>query len=272
MEWGTFQPFARGHSSIGTNDHEPWSFGKEAEGMVKHLIELRYQLLPYIYTVFVDASEKGLHVNQPMVVAYPEDATACRCEDEFMVGESLLVAPVLDPGTDHRAVYLPEGNWYHLETGCSYQGKQWHLVEVPLGKPAVFVKADTILPMHPVRPHTQGTEPEASFLDIWPSAKWQGVLVEDDGITKNYLKGEEARFSFDGEMNDNQVTLNISIPKGSYRSARKSWVLRLHEFKKEILSAQLEGKKLSFVMENSIGIITVPAEAKSLSVVIELAK
>ncbi len=272
MEWGIFQPFSRGHSTIHTKDHEPWSFGKEAEAISKHLIELRYQLLPYFYTAFVDASEKGLPVNRPMVVAFPEDPIACRCEDEFMVGENLLVAPILEPGKDHRAVYLPESVWYHLETGISYAGKQWHLVEAPLGKPALFVKGNAVIPMHPVRPHTKGTEPEAAFLDIWPSAKWQGVLVEDDGITKNYLKGEEARFSFDGEMNDNQVTLNISIPKGSYRSARKSWVLRLHEFKKEILSAQSEGKKLSFVMENGIGMITVPAEVKSLSVAIELAK
>jgi alpha-glucosidase len=272
MEWGVFQPFARGHSTIHTKDHEPWSFGKEAEAMVKHLIELRYQLLPYVYTAFVEASEKGLPVNRPMVVAYPEDVTACRCEDEFMVGESLLVAPVLKPGADHRAVYLPEGDWFHLENGSSYQGKQWYLVEAPLGKPAIFVKADAILPMHPVRQHTKGTEPEATFLDIWPAAKWQGKLVEDDGVTKNYLRGEEARFTFKGEMKDNKVTLSISIPKGNYHSARKSWVLRLHGFGKEILSAQSDGKKLSHLMEKGVGIITIPAEPKVLDITVELAK
>ncbi len=252
IEWGVFQPFCRAHSAAGTADHEPWVFGAATEWVARRLLELRYQLLPTIYTQFVEASETGMPVNRPLALAYPEDATGASIGDEFLLGPDILVAPVCEPGKDHRALYLPPGEWYHFWSERAYQGGRWVMVPAPYGQPPVFIRGGAVLPMWPIRQHTKGPEPEEMFLDVWPGSILSGELVEDDGTSRRYRQGEEARITFAGSETSKHLNLFIGEPHGPYRSGRKRWTVRLHRANRPVLSVRCNGKAIPFERDGSI--------------------
>lgn len=129
IEWGVFQPFCRTHTSVDTLAQEPWSFGPEVEEVARRMIGLRMRLLPYLYTLFCEAAERGTPVNRPLVWHDPGDPAVHRMADQFLVGRDLLVAPILTPATEARLVYLPAGGWTHLLTGEHFEGGRRHVVE-----------------------------------------------------------------------------------------------------------------------------------------------
>lgn len=115
-----FTPFFRAHSALDTSDHEPWSFGPAALETARRYITLRYQLLPYLYTLFEEASRTGAPVMRPLVWEFPRDPRVHNRADSFLLGPALLVAPVREPGVQERSVYLPAGVWYDFYTGERY--------------------------------------------------------------------------------------------------------------------------------------------------------
>jgi alpha-glucosidase len=108
FQLGAFYPLFRNHSDINSRRKEPWVFGEEVESMIKEAINLRYKLLPYLYKLFVDSYREGLPIIRPLCLEFPFDENCYDIDDEFMLGDSLLVAPILNPGSKARAVYLPE--------------------------------------------------------------------------------------------------------------------------------------------------------------------
>ena len=100
LQVGVFSPFMRSHAELGTPDKEPWSFGQQREAINKRTIELRYELLPYIYNVMQQASETGVPAMRPLFLEFPEDENVAGMDDEFLFGADLLVAPVLREGDD----------------------------------------------------------------------------------------------------------------------------------------------------------------------------
>lgn len=246
IEWGVFQPFCRAHSSRGTINQEPWAFGAATEWVCRRLIDLRYQLLPYVYTQFVEACESGLPVNQPLALAYPNDATVASIGDEFLLGPDLLVAPVLEAGKDHRALYLPAGRWIHFWSERAYDGGRWVLVPAPYGQPPLFVRGGAVMAMHPVRQSTREPEPEEMFLDVWPGETLGGLLVEDDGETMAYMRGMESRIVFSGNESAKDLNLLVGTPQGPYRSARKKWTVRLHRSDRPITRVLCNGSETAF--------------------------
>ena len=117
LQLGVFQPFMRTHTTFGTPDQEPWSYGTRHEAVNRRAIELRYELLPHIYQVMKEASETGLPALRPMFLEYPEDGETYGMQEQLMFGRDLLVAPVLREGATEREVYLPAGEWYDYWTG-----------------------------------------------------------------------------------------------------------------------------------------------------------
>ena len=118
------------------------------------MIKLRQRLLPYLYTLFEECHRTGAPILRPLLFEYPEDETTYTADDEFLLGDALLVAPISRPGVEHRHVYLPEGTWIHFWTGERLDGPAHVLAHAPLGEPAVYLKANTPLPMGPDAPHT----------------------------------------------------------------------------------------------------------------------
>ena len=126
LQVGVFSPFMRVHAELGSPDKEPWSFGPRYEAINKRTIELRYQLLPYIYNVMQQAGETGVPAMRPLFLEYPNDEATAAIDDEFLLGSDLLVAPVLREGASERAVYLPKGDWYDYWTGRRSGGRCDH--------------------------------------------------------------------------------------------------------------------------------------------------
>ena len=146
---GFLSPFCRNHHAVDHYDQEPWRFGKRYEDIIRKFVQLRYHLLPYLYTVLAEAHETGVPWFRPLILEDQDDYDALDIDDEFMVGSALLAAPVLHPGVTKRELYLPRGQWYDYFTGEKYEGGQYISVKAPLDTVPLFVKAGTIMPTAP---------------------------------------------------------------------------------------------------------------------------
>ncbi len=270
FEWGVFQPFCRSHSAHGSDPHEPWEFGPATEQVLRRLIEWRYRLLPYIYTCFIESEESGMPVNRPLVLEYPFDATVYSIGNQFLLGSDILIAPILQPGCDHRAVYFPPGGWYHLWSNQYIDGGKWALQSAPYGQPAVFFREGSVVPMHPVRQHTKEKEPETTYLDVFPGRRISGKLIEDDGDSFAYQQGEESRILFSGEMDAKVLRLCIGAPQGPYRSARKTWTVRVHGLNEKVTSVECAGNEVKSETQGGLLTFEIPDEKQKLEVTIHL--
>jgi alpha-glucosidase len=193
FEYAALTPFCRCHHQIGLPDHYPWSFGREVERVAREALELRYRLLPYLYTAFLEASRSGAPVQRPLVFEFQHDPRAASVDDEFMLGDALLVAPVLTAGQTSRSVYLPPGTWVEWHGGQLYEGGRTFEVHAPLGRTPIFVRGGSAVPLwEKAPPTTLGYAPECVvFRVVVPSADGRrtSLLYEDDGLTQAYRQG-----------------------------------------------------------------------------------
>jgi alpha-glucosidase len=216
MEWGVFQPFCRAHSAWGTARQEPWSFGPKAEDASRSLLLLRMQLLPYLYTLFVEASRTGMPVVRPLFLAYPDDLVARRIGDEFLLGSDVLVAPVMEAGRDRRMVYLPEGEWIAGRDGARHAGGQWIIAELPLGLPPVFWRAGAAIPVEfKPRQHTGEAVAEAGFR-VYAGPDIRGTWVADDGISWRFREGEQTVLDVTGAETGEGAWVSVKAEQSGY--------------------------------------------------------
>ncbi|RIK96943.1 MAG: alpha-glucosidase [Proteobacteria bacterium] len=193
MQLGAFYPFARTHSMWLKRRQEPWRFGKRVESIARAALELRMRLLPYLYGLFCEAEASGAPIWRPLFWHHPGDARAAAIDDQFLVGRDLLVAPVLERGASVRDVYLPSGIWTALDDDARYVGPRTVRVAAPLERIPVFVRGGSVLPTRsPVR-HVGETPDEPLVLEVYPGGDATLELVEDDGESIAYRRGEEAR-------------------------------------------------------------------------------
>ncbi|TVR70657.1 MAG: glycoside hydrolase [Spirochaetaceae bacterium] len=194
-----FTPFFRAHSALDTRDHEPWSFGEEALAIARQYIGLRYRLLPYIYSLFEEASRTGAPVMRPLVWEFPRDPRVETRADSFMLGEALLVAPVREPGVQERSVYLPAGIWYDFWTGERIEvepgpdgGGTSVAAEAPLDLLPLYVRGGCIIPFERVRQHTGEEGDGVLRLLVAPDGEGRarGALYGDAGEGFGYRSGE----------------------------------------------------------------------------------
>lgn len=188
-------PFFRAHSALDTLDHEPWSFGAESLDAVRALIELRYRLLPYLYTLIEAACTDGTPVIRPLFWDWPYDPRVADRADSFLLGKALLVAPVRERGVQERSVYLPAGGWYDLWSGSHYLGPTTVIADAPLGRLPLFQRAGSIIPYECARQHTGEAGDGILHLLVAPSkpdgaeATATGRLYVDAGEGDAYLSG-----------------------------------------------------------------------------------
>lgn len=148
IEAACFSPLFRNHSAKGTRQQEPWQFEQEVIDINRKYIELRYRFLPYIYDLFYQGEKTGLPVMRPLVLHYEDDPEVRNLNGEFMVGEQIIVAPVLEQGATKKMVYLPEGIWYDYWTGEKITGGKYFLRDAPLDCCPIYIKAGSMIPMY----------------------------------------------------------------------------------------------------------------------------
>jgi alpha-glucosidase len=196
IQVGAFTPFFRVHSMQGSPYQEPWAFGEEVEAIARQYIELRYRLLPYLYTAVWQAASTGCPVARPLAFVYPEDRNTTSLDDEYLWGDSFLVAPVIKPGAMGRPVYLPAGQWLDFWSGRPYEGGQIIEVEAPLEKLPLFVKAGSIVPLWPVQQYVGEQAIENLTLQVyWADGEHISLYYEDDGLSPDCARPENHRLS-----------------------------------------------------------------------------
>jgi alpha-D-xyloside xylohydrolase len=187
FEWGAFQPVMRAHGE--RNHNEVWSYGKQAEPILEKYLRLRYQLLPYIYSIAYGSYETGAPFMRALFMDFPNDPNVADIRDEYMFGPAFLVAPVTEQGATQRSVYLPAGcEWYNYWTNKRIKGGQAVTVNAPIDTIPLFVRAGSIVPLGSPVESAQRKQAIAS-VRVYPGADASFTLFSDDGNTYSYEKG-----------------------------------------------------------------------------------
>ncbi|HAT4344224.1 TPA: DUF4968 domain-containing protein [Clostridium perfringens] len=189
MEMGPFIPIFRNHSNMYTRRQEPWAFGPRAEKIAKKSIELRYELLPYIYDLYYISHKEGLPIFRPMIMEYEKDMNLLNIREQFMLGENMLVAPVLYEGERSKTVYLPKGSWFNYFTMEKLQGGKWYKLPCELDEILVFVKEGSIIPTYNKKFRNVKERPNNILLKVF-GENAKGFHYNDDGHTIEYLEGK----------------------------------------------------------------------------------
>jgi alpha-glucosidase/alpha-D-xyloside xylohydrolase len=233
FQFATFNPLFRSHGRD-WRLHLPWGWtngqigyqetptfhpdpkdldNPEIEPICKKYLELRYRLMPYLYSAVKETCETGMPIIRALWLHYPQDETAVARGDEYLFGRDLLVAPVVEKGAESRSVYLPHGSWYDFWTHERIDGGRTITKSVDLGTIPLYIRAGAILPFGPVKQYTGEKVDEPVSLLVHPGANGAFSLYSDDGKTFNYRRGEFERVEI--SWNDSSRRLYLSLAAGS---------------------------------------------------------
>lgn len=210
MQLAAFTPFFRNHTNIGTIAQEPWAFGPEVESICRRYLNLRYQLLPYLYGLFAEAHQHGSPIMRPLAWEYQDEPDAVAAGDQFLLGSELLVAPILRQGATARSVYLPAGDWFDFRTGKRHRGGRHILALAPLAELPLYVRAGAMIPLGAVQQFVGEKPLETVNLHIWPGEQGHLNWIEDDGISQTYLQGN---------ISEREITCDVGPQGGEIQFA-----------------------------------------------------
>lgn len=231
MQFGSYIPLFRNHATKETLPREPWAFGEPATGLLRGIIEERYRLLPYIYSLFHDVQETSRPVVAPLFFDYPDDTNTYNQDSSFLLGPSLLVAPVVEAGATSREVYFPRGaNWIDRSTGQLYLGGTTSRIPAPMDRIAVFVKENAVIPGGPAMQSTSESAAGEIRWDFYGNSQSVagGTVYEDDGKSYRHLAGSylvttATRFDVPG-----YVLVGTRRTSGSYDPGPRTVYFTLH--------------------------------------------
>jgi alpha-glucosidase/alpha-D-xyloside xylohydrolase len=233
FQFGAFNPLFRAH---GRNWHLrlPWGWDgggggpfeagpwrvdpaelkrPEVERILRKYLELRYRLMPYLYTAVRECHDSGLPIIRALWLHYPDDPQAVARGDEFLWGRDLLVAPVVERGATSRRVYLPAGTWFDFWTHERHAGGREIERAVDLETMPLFVRAGAVIPLDPVRQYTDEPVTDPTTLVVYPGADGTSSLYEDDGRSFAYRKGD--RMTLQIGWQDRGRRLSVGMASGS---------------------------------------------------------
>jgi alpha-glucosidase len=233
---GAVFPFFRNHAALGTKAQEPWEYGAHVEALIRDALELRYRMLPYLYTAFAQATRDGGPITRPLVYAWPEDTALATVEDEFLLGEALLIAPVLAEGQGRRPVSFPRGTWVDWQTGERFTGPVRVEVDAPLDALPIFARAGSVVPQGPVMQYV-GELPEEPvalrcFLGADSGARASGALYEDESVSPEYQRGVWRWTRFEAESGAGEhgsswkMTLRAEV-EGQYDPGARDYTVEI---------------------------------------------
>lgn len=206
LQFGVLSPITRLHSTSDEfNSKEPWRFGDEAQAVMADWLRLRHRLVPYLYTAAAQGIAQGRTLIEPLYHAWPEQESAYRHGNEFLLGPELVVAPITtprDPSSRHGRVqaWLPPGDWVDLLTGGWYAGDRELALHRPLATMPLLARSGAVIPLH----GRAGAEAKVANPDVieWlvvGDAAGEGLLIEDDGAPESLMRVAETRARIDWE-------------------------------------------------------------------------
>ncbi|WP_343486736.1 glycoside hydrolase family 31 protein [Allomuricauda sp. d1] len=242
IQLGIFHPFCRVHSSGDHGDQEPWSFGDEITDIVRKFIELRYQLLPYLYTMFYKYIKDGLPMLKSLVFYDQADVQTHFRTDEFIFGEQILVCPVQEPNAQGRRMYIPNGKWYNHWTGEVVEGGMEKWVSAGIDKIPFFIKEGAIIPKYPVQQYVGEKELTELLLDVYYKEGTENSTVyEDQHDGYDYKKGRFSLRNFRLKGKPNELIIQ-QFKDGSYITPYETFKLQFHGLPFKIKTIEVDNE------------------------------
>ena len=249
-----FSPFFRCHKMINSNSAEPWTYGEEVTEIARNYAKLRYRLMPLLYSLFYEAHTKGMPIQRSLCMQYgqEEEVWSQAYDSQFMLGDDLLICPVPSDQSISK-VYLPKGDWFDFYSDKHYAGGQAHLVESPLHRLPVFVRAGGILPMQSSIAHTGEYHDGILRLHLY---------LGDNDNQANQIKNSLVIYDDDEKLESpKSVSLNLSLHGNALTMEQESnghplsfETIRLYWHEKEgqasVQGCTIDGKAQSIKREN----------------------
>lgn len=230
MQIGAFIPYFRNHTNFNTKSAEPWAFGEDALDISRSYINLRYQLLPYLYSTFYESTQNGMPIMRSLAISCTFDPEIFKSDyqNQYEFGNAFMIAP-FESNKEYGKVYFPEGTWYDLYNGDIKTGKQEKIIPLSISKLPVYVKGGSIIPMQSLIQSTAEQPTDTLFIHIYNGRiKNEFIYYEDDGKSFAYQKGDFYKrvIVFDPE----KQTITFNAAEGTYKSHFKHIELILHGF------------------------------------------
>jgi alpha-glucosidase/alpha-D-xyloside xylohydrolase len=187
----------------------------DVEPICRKYLELRYEMLPYIYSAVEQAHRTGLPLMRVLWLDWSQDEKAALIADQYLWGDHFLVAPVLEPGATQRKIYLPAGTWWDFWSNRKTEGGAEIVREVDLSTIPLYVRAGAIVPMGPARQHAMERSEEPVTLRVYPGADGRSSWYEDDGISFAYRKGQFTRIDCIWQDSLRKLTLDLAAGRMS---------------------------------------------------------
>ncbi len=227
VQLGAFSPILRLHSTNNRfHDRRPWGNGADAFRVARAAMQLRHQLIPYIYSMAWRTAQTTLPLVTPLYYGHPEREEAYRCRNQFCFGSELMVAPFVsprDPETNlsRHTVWLPPGDWFDFTSGEHFAGDRTVAVYGTLDDIPVFARGGAIVPLGPRVGWGGVDNPSELTVDIFPGADGAFTLYEDDGLTTAYLRGDYSLTRMSQARSERELRFTIAkVEAGSPEAAR----------------------------------------------------
>jgi len=218
FEIGALNPIYRDHTGKGTADQEPWVHGPQQEAIRRRYVELRYQLLPYIYTGIEASTHTGLPFMRPVFLDYPQEEGFYGNNRDFLFGSDLFVAPVVSEMVDAEEVQLPPGDWYDYWTSQKLSSANKITLHPALDEMPLYVRAGAIVPVQPVTQSTSEQPAGPLELRVYAGDNCRGSLYEDDGHTFRYQKGEFLQVNYSCKISPDSIAVTSSTTSSSFHT------------------------------------------------------
>lgn len=246
VQLGVFHPFFRVHSSGDHGDQEPWAFDEDVTDIVRKFIEIRYRLLPYLYTAFWNYVENGTPILKSLVLFDQDDVHTHYRTDEFVFGEKILACPILEPNAKGRRMYIPRGNWYNFWTNDVVKGGKEMWVDADIDSVPIFIKEGAIIPKYPVQQFVGEKEIKELTLDVYyKEGKEDSELYEDSNDGYDYTKGRYSLKKFNLAGNGNKLIIRIH-KRGKYVTSYSTFKINLIGVPFKVKSIKVDNEYVNF--------------------------
>ena len=229
MAVGSVSPFFRGHVQEGKPGHEPWAY--EAENLTRPLIDVRYELLPYLYRLMEEATRTGQPIVRPLVYKWPGAMASWLQDDVWLVGDDILAVPALAPGLTSVSIEVPAGVWIDRHDGQRVTPGDVAVLNAPLNRLPMLVRANTAIPTWPRLRWVGERAADPLYLDIYPDAQadaGESTIYLDDGLTEAFRNGAFWRRSVSTSSTDSQLFVTLGEAEGSFTPDHSKVALRVH--------------------------------------------
>lgn len=246
IQLGVFHPFCRVHSSGEHGNQEPWAFDEDVTNIVRKFIELRYQLLPYLYTTFWKYVDEGIPMLKSLVLFDQDDIHTHYRTDEFIFGDKILVCPILEANSRGRRMFLPKGNWYNHWTNEFVKGGKELWVDADIDSMPIFIKEGAIIPKYPVQQYVGEKTIEQVTLEVYyKEGKEESLLFDDAHDGYDYTKGRYSLRTFKLNGKSNELIIQ-QHKEGKYITSYETFMLKFHGLPFKIKTVQLDNVEIPF--------------------------